>query len=49
MNYLEKEEDEADNYAISVQKTSKYLNSAKAKIENFKFSRLCTSSKLQIK
>lgn len=32
---LEKEENEADNYAISMQKTSKYLISAKAKIEKF--------------
>lgn len=32
---LEKEENEADNYAISVQKTSKYLNSAKAKASSF--------------
>lgn len=46
---LEKEEIEADNYAISVQKTSKYLISAKAKIENFRSSPLYAGAKSRMK
>src|SRR3989338_2052924 len=42
---LEKEEIEADNYAISMQNTNKCILSAKSKIKNFRTSRLRADAK----